>query len=516
LHRTRQRAIIAHASRGWAAQDRSPPVAANLRTPDRRPSAAVAAPPQTDSVDRSHGMTSRERFLAALSHKEGDRVPIHDSPWGHTINRWHREGLPEDQSPAQYFGWDELVGQGPDISFQFPHETLEETDTYTIYRDANGATKRSFKDHESTPELIDQTITDRRSWEENKARLAWNDKRVDWDNGLKSNREARERGAFVCLSAAIGYDRTQGFVRSDRLLLAIAEDPAWVKDMFDTTVDLVIAGAEEMMARGFEFDGAFMFDDLGYRNATLFSPAAFRELEFPSQKRLYDFCHAHKMPTILHSCGRVRAIVPDLLEAGLDCLQPLEVKSGMDLVELKKTFDGHLALFGGIDVRAMANPDPKVIEKEIKTKIPVAKKGGGYIYHSDHSVPSNVSFEQYARVMELVLECGTFKKARPKPTTTKVAQTQAAGRKAPTTPGKAKTTRGKAQTTGRKPKAQATRGKSQAKRPKTQAIRGKSQATRHRPKAQTTRSKAQTKRPKTQATRGKSQTTRRKPKTRTR
>jgi len=353
-------------------------------------------------------MTARERYLAALSHQEADRVPIHDSPWGHTVNRWHQEGLPQDQSPGAYFGYDELVGQGPDISFQLPHETLEETDTYTICRDANGNTRRTFKDHESTPELIDFTIKNRRVWEQYKPRLAWNDKRVDWENALKANREARERGAFVVYSSAIGYDRTQGIVRSDHLLLAIAEDPAWVKDMFETTVYLVITGCEEMMARGFQFDGAFMYDDLGYRKATLFSPAAFRELEFPSQKRLYDFCHRKGLPTILHSCGNVRALAPQLIEAGLDCLQPLEVKSGMDLIELKQNFGDVLALFGGIDVRAMAHPDPSVIEREISTKIPFAKRGGGYIYHSDHSVPSNVSFEQYRRVMELVHKYGSY------------------------------------------------------------------------------------------------------------
>ncbi|UCH33302.1 MAG: hypothetical protein JSV65_12050 [Armatimonadota bacterium] len=353
-------------------------------------------------------MTSRERYLAALTHKEADRIPIHDSPWGHTVNRWRREGLPEGKSPGEFFGYDELVGQGPDISFQFPHEVVEETDTYTIARDANGATRRNFKDHESTPELIDFTIRDRRTWDEHKHRLAWNDKRVDWEKALQANREARERGAFVCLSCAIGYDRTQGFIRSDWLLMAIAEDPAWVREMFETTVDLVITGAEQMIRRGFQFDGAFMFDDLGYRNASLFSPAAFRELEFPSQQRLYDFCHRNGMPTILHSCGNVRGLVPHLIEAGLDCLQPLEVKSGMDIVELKREFGRDLALFGGVDVRAMANSDPQVIEKEISTKIPVGKKGGGYIYHSDHSVPSNVSFAQYSHVMELVRKYGTF------------------------------------------------------------------------------------------------------------
>jgi uroporphyrinogen decarboxylase len=56
----------------------------------------------------------------------------------------------------------------------------------------------------------------------------------------------------------------------------------------------------------------------------------------------------------------------------------------------------------------MADPDPSVIENEIKTKIPVAKKHGGYIYHSDHSVPSNVSFQQYCWVIELVRKYGAY------------------------------------------------------------------------------------------------------------
>jgi uroporphyrinogen decarboxylase len=63
---------------------------------------------------------------------------------------------------------------------------------------------------------------------------------------------------------------------------------------------------------------------------------------------------------------------------------------------------------GGIDVRAMAADDPRVIEEEIRRKFEVAKVGGGYIYHSDHSVPNNVSFEQYKRVMELVRKYGQY------------------------------------------------------------------------------------------------------------
>lgn len=114
------------------------------------------------------------------------------------------------------------------------------------------------------------------------------------------------------------------------------------------------------------------------------------------------------MPVILHSDGRILEFIPYFIEEGLTCLQPLEVKAGMDLIELKREYGDSLAFMGGIDVRAMAHPDPQVIEEEIRAKFEVAKQGGGYIYHSDHSVPNNVSLAQYQRVMELVRTYGEY------------------------------------------------------------------------------------------------------------
>ncbi|MCK4590396.1 MAG: hypothetical protein KAT86_01480, partial [Candidatus Latescibacteria bacterium] len=69
-------------------------------------------------------MTSRERILLALDHKEADRVAIQDSPWSSTINRWRKEGLPEDIPVEEYFGF-EIVGIGFDTGPRFPVEVLE-------------------------------------------------------------------------------------------------------------------------------------------------------------------------------------------------------------------------------------------------------------------------------------------------------------------------------------------------------------------------------------------------------
>ena len=352
-------------------------------------------------------MTSRERIDAALHFKEADRVAIQDGPWGTTIDRWHQEGLPAGVGPHEYFGY-EMMGVGANMSMRLPTETIEETDEYIIQRNAQGGIEKNWKQATSTPEKIDFLIKTRADWEEHKPRLAWSSDRVDLQAVRETERAARQQGKWFHFSGAFGYDHTQGIVGSERLLMAMAEEPEWVEDMFMTQARLLVQAAEEMIEGGIELDGAFVYDDMGYRNASLFSPAMFMRYEFPGHKLVYDFFHSHGLKVILHSCGRVKGLIPGLLQAGLDCLQPVEVKAGMDLIGLKDQHGTRLAFMGGIDVRAMAHPDPAIIAEEIASKIPYAMKGGGYIYHSDHSVPDNVSFQQYCRVIELVRKYGTY------------------------------------------------------------------------------------------------------------
>ncbi len=352
-------------------------------------------------------MTSKERIALALQHKEADRIAIHDSPWGTTIERWRREGLPEEVSPAEYFGY-ELASTGANLSMRMPTDVIEETEEYRITGGMDGQVIKNWKHATSTPEYIDFMVKTRADWEEHKFRLEWDSSRIDVEASRQAQAEAEAQGKWFSFNGAFGYDRLQGLIGSERLLMAMAEDPDWVQDMFDTVAELVCTALEEMVGMGFQFDGCFVYDDMGYRNATLFSPAMFRRFEFPNHKRVYDCAWAHGLPCILHSCGNVNAFVPGLIEAGLACLQPLEVKAQMNLVQLKRDYGEKLAFMGGIDVRKMAMADPAIIEEEIATKIGAAKVGGGYIYHSDHSVPDNISFEQYCHVMELVKKYGSY------------------------------------------------------------------------------------------------------------
>jgi len=352
-------------------------------------------------------MTARERWLAALNHQEPDRVPIHDSPWFTTVRRWRKEGLSEDESPDDYFGY-ELVGQGADRSMRLPTETLEETDEYKVVRDSNGAVIRDWKGKTSTPECRSFLITNRDIWNAHKHLMEGDDYRVNWASGLANNKRWRLEGKFIYYDSSAGYDYMQHLTGTENLLMALITDPEWAADMFMTSAEVAVDMGRRMMKGGFQFDAAFTNDDLGYRNGLLFSPRIYKELLAPAHKLICDYFHSQNLPVLLHSCGNVKALIPLLIESGFDCLQPLEVKAGMDLIELKKKYGDKLAFMGGIDVRKMALDDPGPIEEEIRTKFAVAKKGGGYIYHSDHSVPDDVSFQSYCRVMELVRKYGEY------------------------------------------------------------------------------------------------------------
>lgn len=352
-------------------------------------------------------MDSKERILKTLRHEEPDRVPIHDSPWPSTVHRWHREGLPEDIPVEEYFGY-EMVMIGCDCTPRFPVEVLEKNENYITTRESTGAINRNRRDYASTPEIVDRPIKTKKDWPPIKERLYPDCTRVNWVMAFNTYSKARSEGKFICCSGGWGYDILQNYMRSDQLLVAMVEEPDWVKEMIDTLANLNLEMIKMMMDKGIKFDGAFFFNDMGYRNGLLFSPETYRRTHKEADEMVYSFCHENNMPVILHSCGCVKELIPDLIEIGLDCLQPLEVKAGMDLIELKKQYGEKLAFMGGIDVRAMADPDPRKIEEEIKTKFEIAKKGGGYIYHSDHSIPDNVSFSQYKHVMELVREYGKY------------------------------------------------------------------------------------------------------------
>ncbi len=287
-------------------------------------------------------MTARERILMALEHKEADRIPIHDSPLYSAIRRWHGEGLPADVKPSEYFDF-EMEYFRPDDSPRFPIKIVEENKEYITKTTPYGGLRRDHKDYSTTPEIIDYPVKTRDDWEKIKERLKPDRDRADWERSWLAATKAREQDRFIAYVPRFGYSQIEHYVHSEQLLMLIATNPEWVRDMYETDAQLIIDMYEIMKKGGFEFDGAFLACDLGYRNGLLFSPHQYDEQLRPTFRKLVHYFKGQGLPVILHSDGCVKELIPRFIEDGLTCLQPLEVKAGMDVVQLKKDFGEQLA-----------------------------------------------------------------------------------------------------------------------------------------------------------------------------
>lgn len=352
-------------------------------------------------------MTSKERIKRMFDHEEADRVPITDSPWAGTLERWKKEGMPTDADWRDFFQVDKIETIGVDISPQYEKKIVEETADYVISTTEWGITLKNFKVPDSTPEFLDYRVNTREKWEEARARMTVSRNRIDWDYLKKNYPLWQAEGRWIEGLFWFGFDVLHSWMAgTETVLISMLEDPEWFSDMVNTFLDNTLAHYDMLWDKGYHFDSIFWYDDMGYKNRTFFSGELYAELLKPIHKRAIDWAHNHGIKTHLHSCGNIMAFIPQLVEIGLDALNPIEIKAGMDIKALKKNYGGKLAFHGGAD--ALLLDKREKILPYIEDMLPLLKENGGYIFSSDHSIPNTVSLENYRAIVEAVKKFGAY------------------------------------------------------------------------------------------------------------
>lgn len=352
-------------------------------------------------------LTSHERMKRMYEHRDADRVPIADGPWASTIERWHREGLPAGTDFAEYFGLDKIVGIHADNSPRYPERVIEETEDYIITFTAWGATAKNWKHAGGVPEFLDFTVKDRDSWAETKERMTPDRDRVNWEHLKNSYPKWRREGAWIGASFWFGFDVAHAWmIGTERVLGVMLEDPEWLSDIFNHYLDVDLALFQMVWDAGYEFDEISWPDDMGYKQHTFFAPRMYRDLLKPVHKRAADWAHARGVKVKLHSCGYIEPLIPDLIDLGIDMLNPIEVKAGLDPLALKDKYGERLAFHGGLN--ALLYNHPEQMWTEMKRVIPPMKKNGGFVIGSDHSIPDAVSFKDFQHFVDLAFELGSY------------------------------------------------------------------------------------------------------------
>jgi uroporphyrinogen decarboxylase len=352
-------------------------------------------------------MTPNERFRRMFEHREADRVPIYDEPWAATIERWRLEGMPAGDDFVECLGLDPYRILHVDPSPRYPVRKIEETDEYVVVTSKWGTTQKQWKHAGGTPEFLHHTVVDPDSWRKARQRMTPTADRFDFDLLKVRYEKWRRENAWIVAGLMFGFDVTHSWmVGTERLLIAMVEQPEWVAEMFQHELDVTLALLDLLWEKGFTFDSIMWWDDMGYKGKQFFGMDMYRELLKPSHRRAIEWAKAHGIKSYLHSCGNIVPFVPELVGMGLDALNPIEVKAGMDPLALKAEYGGRLALHGGINVALWH--DVEAVLAEMRRLVPTLKKGGGYIFASDHSIPSSVSYADFRRIYALAKELGSY------------------------------------------------------------------------------------------------------------
>jgi len=348
-------------------------------------------------------MTSRERMAAALDRQPTDRTPRHEHFWSETRDAWIAQGLSPDVDLAAFARSDIRGLDGYDHTLRLPTETLEEADDYHVIRDANGATKKYWKNHSGVPEFTGEfAVQTRAQWDEYKDRLLDATDRADIEERVRASHVLRAGDFFVTWGVLGFWESARDILGPETLLLNVAADPGWIREMIEHFETLFVTMYERLCAAGVYFDGLFFYEDLGYRNAMFMSPRSYREIIWPSHCRIMQRLRGDGRHVIVHSCGRVLEAIEPLIEAGMSCLQPLEAKAGMDLASLKRLYGDRLAFMGNVDVMVLRTNNREAIAREVTGKLIAGSRGGGYVFHSDHSIPPEITLDTYRFCQELV------------------------------------------------------------------------------------------------------------------
>jgi uroporphyrinogen decarboxylase len=197
--------------------------------------------------------------------------------------------------------------------------------------------------------------------------------------------------------------------RMDNFLMDLLAESEKVEALVEALTELHMAGLERAcQSVGDVVDIIRFGDDLGTNNSPIMAPAVYRRLFKPHHARLCDYVHKHSsMKTFLHSCGSIYRMLPDLIEAGYDIINPVQTNcKEMEPERLKKDFGKDICFWGGgCDPKSILNKaTPAEVKNHVKRRLDVFMPGGGYVFNTVHNILPEVPPQNIVAMFEAVDE----------------------------------------------------------------------------------------------------------------
>ena len=216
---------------------------------------------------------------------------------------------------------------------------------------------------------------------------------------------ARTDRAIIGLFGGNLLETGQFLFRNDNFFMMLAAEPERAHRFLDALVEIHLANLEKFLgAVGGSIDVILFGDDLGMQTGPQIAPAMYREFFKPRHARLWRRAkELADVKVMLHCCGGVRELLPDLIDAGLDAINPVQIScAGMDVAGLKADFGRDVVFWGGgCDTRDMLpNAAPEAIAEHVRQQVRIMAPGGGFVFQQVHNILANVPPENIVAMFE--------------------------------------------------------------------------------------------------------------------
>jgi uroporphyrinogen decarboxylase len=188
--------------------------------------------------------------------------------------------------------------------------------------------------------------------------------------------------------------------------LSLIMDEKLVADVFRRVAEIQFRGLEQILAMP-HVGAVWVVDDLAFGSGPMISPQAFRDHVFPWYREMADRCHRNGLLFIMHSDGDLMPLMPDLIELGLDVLQPID-PSCMNIFKVKEMYGDRLCLVGNVPNELLRSGTPDEVDRLVRDLIRRVAPGGGYCVGSGNSVPEWAAFENYMAMRGAALKYGAY------------------------------------------------------------------------------------------------------------
>ncbi len=378
-------------------------------------------------------MTHRQRVAAALQHREPDRVPLDFATGGNSAP------VPEFYARlAAYYG---LPAAGALVPHMLRLAPVDERILVDLQIDTRPVVMRpSARPRRPAAEMgmfyddwgvkwreVDAGATIYRELAESplaEASAADLESYKWWPDpldparyaGLAEDAAALHDGSSYALVGCPAFngvwERAWYLAGFSRMLEALVNDPGFVHALLRKITDLCLVA----LRRFLELTGRYLQivklgDDLGSQNGPLMSPATYRRTIMPYHRELFGLVKEHSDARVfLHSCGSVYRLLPDLIEAGVEVLNPVQVSArDMDTARLKAEFGDRLSFMGAIDTqRVLPFGSTADVQREVERRIADLAPGGGFILAPVHNVQADVPPENLVAMYRHALRVGCY------------------------------------------------------------------------------------------------------------